>query len=740
MSENIKILSFNVRGINDQEKRLDVFDYLKNLNCDICCIQDVHCPEDQQNKFKRDWGGELILSCGKSNSRGAAILLRDTFEYKILDVKKDKCGNYIILTLNFFNMDICIVNIYGPNTDNPDFYQEIFEQIIELNTSSVILCGDWNLVQNQQLDTKYYHRNNNIRARNCVLQFKSQLELEDPWRTLYPERSGFTWFQRNPIKMARLDFFLISTDIMNLLSSCLILAGYRSDHSIVKIELCASEEKRGKGFWKFNSSLLKDPTYEILVKNVVRECIMQYACEDEDITNPNLKLNISDQLFFETLKMELRKNTIIHSAKKKREEQNDENKIRHLIAGLEHKNLNDQSKLDELTVLNNQLESIRKNKIKGMILRSKIQWAEESEKPTRFFANLEKKNYISKLVTKVNKNGKIVTNQESILYEIENFYKNLYSSKLKEKSTEGVNRFLNINNVKQLTDEDALLCEGNIRKEEIESVLHKMKTGKSPGIDGFPVEFYIHFWKILGNFLYRSLKQAFVKGELSITQKRGIITTLPKGNKPREFLKNWRPISLLSSDYKILTAVLSARLKKVLPSIVSPNQRGFLKGRYMEENTRFVYDLIQFCKEKKRDGLLLLIDFEKAFDSLEWDFIRDTLKSYNFGPNFIKWFNIIYKDCQSCVTNNGHYSSFFNLHRGCRQGDPLSPYIFILAIEPLAQCILNSRDIEGIKIGSNEFKIGQYADDTFLTIDNNFSTLESVLNIILSNVLKKFQV
>jgi len=125
---------------------------------------------------------------------------------------------------------------------------------------------------------------------------------------------------------------------------------------------------------------------------------------------------------------------------------------------------------------------------------------------------------------------------------------------------------------------------------------------------------------------------------------------------------------------------------------------------------------------------LLLIDFEKAFDSLEWDYIYQTLEAYNFGPVFQKWIKILYKGAASCVINNGHFSEFFHLEKGCRQGDPLSPYLFILSIEPLSVKIKNS-GIKGIKIGKDEYIIGQYADDTFILMDGSEQSFKLTIKI-----------
>ena len=719
---SIKICSYNhnVRGINGDTKRRDVLEYLKQMNKNIYCIQDIHCGEQQTNKFKRDWEGEMIICSGTSNSRGVAILLSKNFEYNIIETKSDPNGNYIALKIRMLQTEVSLINIYGPNVDDSNFYIPIINALEQFQCATIIMCGDWNTVQNQTLDTKHYVRENNTRCREKVSTIREEFELVDPWRNNNPNKKQYTWFQRNPVKMARLDYFLVSSDIMALTSKIEMKPGYRSDHSIVILNITITEEARGKGFWKFNTSLLHDIKYVILIKEVIRENIQRYAKPEQDLDNQKVQFNINDQLFFETLKMEIRKSTIYYSSKKKRELEKEEKTLREQIENIMNVSNVTGEKLEEVKILEDKLEEIRCNKIKGMVLRSKVQWIEESEKPTKFFASLEKRNYVNKLINKLDIHGNIVQNPQTILNETEHFYENLYQTKINPKEqTDYINMFLNEHNIHKLNNEQKVSCEGNITVEEIKAVLGDMKPDKTPGIDGIPVEFYKVFWKDIGHFLVRSIQSAYRSGELSITQKRGIITCIPKGDKPREFLKNWRPITLLTADYKIITSVLAKRMKTVLNNIIGPDQRGFLKDRYIEDNTRLIYDLVQYCKDNRMDGLLLLIDFEKAFDSIEWSYITEILNRYNFGKDIIKWFNIVYKDAQSCVINNGKYSKFFTLGRGCRQGDPWSPYIFILSIEPLAQYIKQHGHITGITFGNKQVKIGQYADDTFLVLDGS---------------------
>ena len=105
-------------------------------------------------------------------------------------------------------------------------------------------------------------------------------------------------------------------------------------------------------------------------------------------------------------------------------------------------------------------------------------------------------------------------------------------------------------------------------------------------------------------------------------------------------MKNWRPISLLNTDYKIITNCIALRLKRVLPSIIHSDQTGFLKGRYIGENIRLVLDVIEYVKDNDLSGMMFPIDFEKAFDKLEWSFIFKTLKQFNFGDDLIKWVKV----------------------------------------------------------------------------------------------------
>ena len=149
--------------------------------------------------------------------------------------------------------------------------------------------------------------------------------------------------------------------------------------------------------------------------------------------------------------------------------------------------------------------------------------------------------------------------------------------------------------------------------------------------------FFKVFWKDLGHFIVRSLNYGFTSGTMSVTQKQGIITCIPKDNKPRHFLKNLRPLTLLNVIYKLASGTIANRLKTILDTLISKDQTGFIKGRYIGENTRLLYDIMKYTEDNNIPGLLMTIDFEKAFDTLEFDFIEKTLDYFNFGTTLKKW-------------------------------------------------------------------------------------------------------
>jgi exonuclease III len=205
-----------------------------------------------------------------SNSRGVCVLFNNDFEYTIHKVNVDPNGNFIIIDLTITNcVRLTLVNIYGPNSDNPDFYQHLHNKIDSFENNSILMCGDWNLVLDPTVDTFNYKNINNPKSRDAVIALAAEKELVDVWRSFHERDRQYTWHHKNPIKMSRLDFILVSEDIMSVISNSQILPKYKSDHSPVAIDILVTKHTRGAGYWKFNNSLLNDLDFVKMIKDSI---------------------------------------------------------------------------------------------------------------------------------------------------------------------------------------------------------------------------------------------------------------------------------------------------------------------------------------------------------------------------------------------------------------------------------------------------------------------------------------
>ena len=160
-------------------------------------------------------------------------------------------------------------------------------------------------------------------------------------------------------------------------------------------------------------------------------------------------------------------------------------------------------------------------------------------------------------------------------------------------------------------------------------------------------------------------------------------------DKDQFYLKNYRPISLLTVDYKILVKLLANRLKSCINQLILPDQSGFLKGRNIGNNIRLIMDLIEYTQSHDLPGVILLLDIQKAFDSVNHEFLLKVLRRFNFGDKFVDWIKTLYSSRKSYIVNNGFFTKAVTMERGIFQGCPISPYLFLLVIETMALGVIH---------------------------------------------------
>jgi len=274
-----------------------------------------------------------------------------------------------------------------------------------------------------------------------------------------------------------------------------------------------------------------------------------------------------------------------------------------------------------------------------------------------------------------------------------------------------------------LSDESCNNCEGRVRVEELEYAVKGMANGKTPGDDGLSLEFYKCFSELLLPVVCQLANESFEVESLPEECVRSVVRlAFKKGD--RKELKNWRPISLLNLDYKIVSKALSVRLRSVMSEVVCEDQTCGVMGRSITDNLNVMRDVLDHIDHTGEGGVILTLDQEKAFDRVDRGFLNRVLGRFGFGEDFRKWMNVLYVGATAKVICNGELTESIVLEKGIRQGCSLSPMLYVLMAEVLACSVRAEKGICGFLVpgsGGQHTNISQYADDTTAVLRDGVS-------------------
>jgi hypothetical protein len=308
-----------------------------------------------------------------------------------------------------------------------------------------------------------------------------------------------------------------------------------------------------------------------------------------------------------------------------------------------------------------------------------------------------------------------VNDSESINKIVSSYYKDLFGSSVH--SSINVSNF----NMNQLSDTDRTLLTAPFTINEIKKVVFEMKHNSAPCPDGFPVEFFQNFWELIQMDVWNLFKD-FYDGNLDIERLNyGMVILLPKVDNAVD-IKNFRPICLLNVCYKIITKVLNNRLASCITTVISDSQYGFIKNRYIMDEVVSLNEILHVVKMKNQSGVFLKIDFEKAYDKVNWHFLYVMMEK-GFGSTWCDWVMRTVRGGKVAIKSNDMLGPYFTTHKGVRQGDLFSPLLFNLVADGLACMIHKAQDedlIEGLipHIIQNGCSCLQYADDTIFLIQD----------------------
>ena len=601
-----------------------------------------------------EWGSKIWFSHGNTNARGVAILFEKGMDYMVHNTIISEEGRFILLYITMAKSKWLLVNVYAPNKDDPTFFDQLFKEVDRFTPNYVIIGCNMNFTFEPTFE-RYGSTANNDKSANWVANRIKNLHLTDVYRYTYPKLPGFTWHApQDRQSFSCLDYFFISDEAMQFIEKIRICPSFKSDHSMIVLTLVLNIFPRGPSYRKLNTSFLKNGDYVSKMNNLI------------DMELESSKGNKAKNRW-ELLKLASRDSSLQLAKQKAHSSKNKiqvlENKLKCLQDELQNKDpLHFKDSGEQIRLIRNEMNEINKQKTWGAILRSRAKFAKLGKKATKYYLNMEKRNYQNKTIYRLkNEHDQIVTQENQILEVIQKYYETLYTSKVTPDLT-----YLGKLNILKIPENIHDELELPIQEEEIASALKNFPNNKCPGTDGLPPEFYKMFFPKIKHLLKDLFDEIVESGKFHLTARRAVLLLLEKSDKNELLIDSWRPLSLLNTENKIFAKILAKRIQCALDVVIHPSQTGFMKGRHLAKNILKIMEVVNYTDKNKINGLLVSFNFKKAFDTVEWESLFASLNAFGFGESFISMVKILFNEPLVTATNKKVLQRERKRHTACR--------------------------------------------------------------------------
>ncbi|GJU60063.1 putative RNA-directed DNA polymerase, eukaryota, reverse transcriptase zinc-binding domain protein [Tanacetum coccineum] len=682
---------------------------------DLCLKHNVHFLGIQESKMTRlelfrikSMWGNYAFDYACSMARGLSGGLISIWDPNMFSKNSIWCDDsFIIIKGNWKNVvgDCFMVNIYGPqdHVSKLALWNRLTD-FMHHHNGSYIMFGDMNAVRNAQ--ERFGTTLNSIEADhfNSFIDSTGLVDLPIGGRS-------FTWMNKAGTKLSKLDRFLISEDVTIRLPDVRITALDRlwSDHNPILLHI----DKTDFGptpFKLYNSWLLRDG-FDNLIK------------EEWELLDSNLKCHEK----FRRLKDKIKQ----WSNNIKTLERNRKTVALEEINSIE-KRIDEGSAMpsdnDHRLILLQEIEKIDKFASMDIIQKAHVKWDIEGDENSKFFHGLINQKRRNQMINGIMVEGNWITNPCLIKDAFLQFYKRKFQAQ------DSQVMFSNLPHSHSLNCMDRETLERQVTLEEIKEAVWDCGSSKAPGPDGYSFAFVKKYWGTIQKDLYDFVNLFFASCVMPNGANSSFFTLIPKVNNPT-LITDFRPISLIGIHYKIIAKILANRLSKVIDKIVSKEQSAFIAGRQILDGPVILSEIIEWYKKRKKKLLIFKVDFEKAFDSISWNYLIHILDSFGFGNKWCSWIKACLNSSRASILINGSPTSEFSIKRGLRQGDPLSPFLFILVMEGLHNAFeeaVGNGLITGVNIKNSTINVSHlfYADDVIITTDWNAKDMDNIIRVL----------
>lgn len=657
------------------------------------------------------------MDCFSSNKKlgagGAMILCPATWNARLAFAHPD--GQAVAIEVEWRNQHLLIVSVYAPNL--PSARCELWRWLKgRLLDREAILCGDFNKGDEEgSQDWK------ELAEHNQLVDVASWVDGDV---ASIPTWSRIT--QKGVLTQSRLDKFYATSGGYWLTPPTTLKvdrATVCSDHSplIFTWQDPVAHKPIGHSIYKFNNMHLGNAAFRTKVLEKWNE---------ESLNDPAQDLVNS---IARTVSM-ARKFGREQRANQRREEK--ETRAELLILrreGMGNVTLEHGLRQRELEI---KLDNIERIKTKSFQIQAGIKWAKEGDAPTGFFFKKVKEKRCRDEIKGIrDANGQWVTDPAGVAETLTNFFSLIngaeeqvdeYKADMREKLIRCVRS--------SLSQEEARLCGRPFTKRELKDTLLSMPKGKSPGKDGLTTEFFQEMWNVTSNKVVGMANQLWRQGTMHPELNAGLLRLIPK-NQKKEDPKDWRPIALLTTCYKIIAKAMANRIKFLIPHLVGKEQFGFVHGRNIMDNILNMAASIEQAASDNEEMVLLNLDMDKAYDRIEWSYVLRVLSKMGFDANFLRMVGALFSNASAQMTLNGRACNSYNLKRSIRQGCPLAPLLYAVITEPFMALYVRESTLGNIRAlpvpGSNTpLNIQLFADDSNLWCGNSRKDIEAALEVV----------
>ncbi|KAK1422577.1 hypothetical protein QVD17_17860 [Tagetes erecta] len=519
----------------------------------------------------------------------------------------------------------------------------------------------------------------------------------------------------NGLKASKIDRVLVCNDFHDKWPEAILTAWprYLSDHS--PLTLVTSSVDLGPKPFRFFSSWLDMPGFNEVVTRALIKPI--FASRPDSCLAAKLK-NVKAALKVWIPQQKMIENELIH---------NNAIKLHTLDIIAELFGLTEEESKERMEIKKSLLDLERK-KVVDLRQKSRVKWAIEGDENTTYFHGSINSRLSSNRINGIFSQGLWKSNPKDIKSEAFKFFENRFKESLPYRPN------LCCTGINKLSNEDADLLVIPFSSLEIKRAAWDCGSDKAPGPDGFCFAFIKRFWELLEPDFVDILNNFYQDGGISNVCSSSFITLVPKIKDPT-FFDEYRPISLIGCISKIISKVLANRMKPVMGKVILDSQTAFLANRSILEGPLVVNEVISWLKKSKLEGLIFKVDFNKAFDSVNWQFIDSILLQMNFPKRWRSWVMGILKSSKASVLINGSPTKEFYYSRGVRQGDPLSPFIFLVVMEAFNWVMNKASSIglfRGIQLPNNGPKLSHFlfADDVIILGEWSKSNFMNLIRIL----------